>query len=246
MTAIITADDFGLDQPTTEAIVEAMAREWVTHASLLVNLGHAAEACELARSRGVATGIGVHLNFSEGEPITAAIKDSGIFCANGRFLPVEEFPRYWPLSDTNRRLVAGEVRAQLAAAASHGITISHVDSHNDVHIAPSMARIVADVAKEFQIPRVRISRNCGLKQGLIRRFQHRGYNAWLARRGLRVVQYYGAIDDMVWLGRRGQLDPTTPVEVMTHPRREPSGEIVDMPSHEALERRLKRLRPYLA
>ena len=138
------------------------------------------------------------------------------------------------------------MRAQLAAAASRGITISHVDSHNDVHTSPSIARIVADVAREFHIPRVRISRNCGLRQGIIRLGHHRAYNAWLARRRLRGVLYYGSIDDMVWLGRRGQLDPTTSVEVMTHPRREPSGEIVDLPSTEPLENRLKRLRPYLA
>jgi predicted glycoside hydrolase/deacetylase ChbG (UPF0249 family) len=246
MTAIITADDFGLDRGTSEAIVESMARNWVTHASLLVNLGYAAEACELARSRGVATRIGVHLNFSEGEPITAAIKDSATFCANGRFLPVEEFPRYRPLSEEHRKLVGAEVRAQLAAAASHGIAISHIDSHNDVHISPSIARIVADVAREFQIPRIRISRNCGLRQGILRLAHHRAYNAWLARRQLRGVLYYGSIDDMVWLGRRGQLDPTTPIEIMTHPRMEPGGEIVDLPSPEPLETRLKRLRPYLA
>ena len=245
MTAIITADDLGLDHSSTEAIVEALARNWVTHASLLVNLGHADEACELARARGVAAGIGVHLNFSEGEPITPAIKASDVFCENGRFLPLEAFPRYRPLSPPQKRLVAAEVRAQLAAAASRGITISHIDSHNDVHIAPSIARIVADIALELHIPRLRISRNCGLRQGVLRRVQHRAYNAWLVRRDLRVVRYYGSIDDMVWLGRRGQLDPTTPIEVMTHPRRGSDGEIVDLPSSEPLERRLKRLRPYL-
>lgn len=245
MKLIITADDFGLDRPSNEAIVESLANGWVTHASLLVNLGYADDACAQARARGVESRIGVHLNFSEGEPLTPALKKCEAFCAGGHFLPVEEFPRYRPLSAEEKTLVAAEVRAQLAALSSRGIHVSHLDSHNDVHIAPSIARIVADVAREVRIPRVRISRNCGLRQGVLRRVHHRTYNAWLTRRHLRSVRYYGTVDDMIWLGRRGDLDGDAAVEIMTHPRRGADGEIVDVPSMEPLENRLKRLRPYL-
>lgn len=245
MTLIITADDFGIDHDSTEVIVEALARNWVTHTSLLVNLGQADEACQLARASGVDNRIGVHLNFSEGTPITDALNASPAFCSGGRFLPVEAFPRYRPLDGAEKLLVAAEVRAQLAAVSALGIRISHIDSHNDVHIAPSIARIVVEVAREAQIPRIRISRNCGLRQGVVRRAHHRLYNAWLTRRGLRAVRFYGSIDDMIWLGRRGNLNDGSDVEVMTHPRRGFDGEIVDVPSMEPLEDRLKRLRPYL-
>ena len=137
------------------------------------------------------------------------------------------------------------MRAQIAAASSRGLAVSHLDSHNDVHIAPSIARIVAEIARELRIPRVRISRNCGLRQGVVRRVHHRTYNAWLSRRGLRRVHYYGSVDDMIWLGRRGSLETETTVEIMTHPRKGPAGEILDVPSMEPLVDRLKRLRPYL-
>jgi predicted glycoside hydrolase/deacetylase ChbG (UPF0249 family) len=245
MTLIITADDFGIDHDSTEVIVEALARNWVTHASLLVNLGFADEACDLARARGVDSRIGVHLNFSEGKPITRALESDPTFCADGRFLPVEDFPRYRSLDAAQKALVAAELRAQVAEVSSRGIRISHIDSHNDVHIAPSIARIVTEVAAELRIPRVRIARNCGLRQGVLRRAHHQFYNAWLTRRGLRAVQYHGSVDDMIWLGRRGDLEGETAVEVMTHPRRGVDGEILDVPSMEPLEGRLKRLRPYL-
>src|SRR5580765_1517701 len=133
---IITADDFGLDRSSNEAIVDALVRGWVTHASLLVNLGHADDAAALARIEGVNTRVGVHLNFSEGEPLTPALRGSETFCANGHFLPVEAFPRYRKLTAEQRALVAAEVRAQIAAASSRGLAVSHLDSHNDVHIAP--------------------------------------------------------------------------------------------------------------
>jgi predicted glycoside hydrolase/deacetylase ChbG (UPF0249 family) len=95
---IITADDFGLDPSSNEAIVESLVRGWVTHASLLVNLGHADDAASLARGAQVNGRIGVHLNFSEGEPLTPALLDCQAFCARGQFLPVEEFPRYKTLT----------------------------------------------------------------------------------------------------------------------------------------------------
>ena len=41
------------------------------------------------------------------------------------------------------------------------------------------------------------------------------------------------------------LETPTSVEIMTHPRKGPAGEIVDVPSMEPLNDRLKRLRPYL-
>src|SRR5258708_38522039 len=90
---IITADDFGLDRPSNEAIISALVRGWVTHASLLVNLGHADDACALARAERVEARIGAHLNLSEGEPLTAALGPCDAFCADGQIRPVEEFPR---------------------------------------------------------------------------------------------------------------------------------------------------------
>jgi predicted glycoside hydrolase/deacetylase ChbG (UPF0249 family) len=244
-TVIITADDLGIDRPTNGAVIQSLALGWVTHASLLVNLGHADDACALARSHEVETRIGVHLNFSEGAPLTAALRDCDLFCADGRFLPVEEFPRYTRLSVETRALVAAEIRAQVVAARERGIPVSHLDSHNDVHIEPSIAPIVAAIARELCIPRVRISRNCGLRQGLVRRAHHQAYNAWLTRRRLRAVEFLGTVDDMIWLGRRGGfLDRMASVEVMTHPRKGPDGEICDMPAMEPLWHRLKRLRPY--
>ena len=242
---IITADDFGMDTACNDAIVHALENGWVSHASLLVNLGFADDACARAIAAGAETRIGVHLNFSEGEPLTPALKDRPAFCMNGQFLPVEEFPRYRRLSAEDRRLVAEEVRAQIDALSSRGLVPSHLDSHNDVHIAPSIAGIVADIVRACGITRMRISRNCGVRQGVLRRVHHRTYNAWLTRRGLRAADYYGSVDDMVWLGRRGELRPDTFVEVMTHPRKSADAEVIDVPSMELLVQRLKRLRPYL-
>ena len=176
MVLVITADDFGLEPSVNAAISAALASGWVTHASLLANTVHAEEACELARKHGAADRIGLHFNLSEGVPLTSAMSASKTFCSDGRFLPVENFPRYASLNAVDREAVAAELRAQFDAIRRFGIRPSHLDSHNDVHVAPSIARIVADVARDTGLSRVRISRNCGRRQGVVRRFQHRAYN----------------------------------------------------------------------
>jgi predicted glycoside hydrolase/deacetylase ChbG (UPF0249 family) len=239
---VITADDFGLEPSVNAAISAALASGWVTHSSLLANTVHAEEACELARKHGAADRIGLHFNLSEGVPLTSAMSASKTFCSDGRFLPVENFPRYASLNAVDREAVAAELRAQFDAIRRFGIRPSHLDSHNDVHVAPSIARIVADVARDAGLSRVRISRNCGRRQGVVRRFQHRAYNLWLGRRGLRGVDYRGTADDVQWLADRQRLHSQVRVEVMTHPRLDPSGAVCDAPTTHLMQDRAARLR----
>ncbi|MGH9409013.1 MAG: ChbG/HpnK family deacetylase [Vicinamibacterales bacterium] len=246
LTVVLTADDFGLDQTVNAAIATAMSAEWVTHGSLLANMPHAAEACELARRSAAHERIGLHLNLSQGVPMSEPMRASSTFCRDGVFLPVEKFPRYRFLSTADRDAVSQELRAQLGVMKRLGIKPSHLDSHNDVHLAPSIARLVVDVARAEGVPRVRISRNCGTRLGVARRVHHRAYNLWLERRGLRGVDYRGFINDVIWLVQRGRLHAGVRIEVLLHPRPTPSGAICDAPWPGTLEARVTELRRHLA
>jgi predicted glycoside hydrolase/deacetylase ChbG (UPF0249 family) len=238
---IVTGDDLGQSAEVSAAVLEALERGWITHASLLANLPHAADACAAARARGVADRVGLHVNFSEGAPLTEALRTDPMFCAGGEFLPVERFTRYRSLDAERRRRVADEVRAQHQRMLSHGIRPSHVDSHNDVHTAPSIAPVVLAVARELGIARLRPARNCGTRQGVLRRVQHRAYNAWLRRAHLCSIRFLGTVDDMEWLARAGRLTPDIHVEVVTHPRPGPASDIVDAPSPHSMARQSERL-----
>ncbi len=67
---IVNADDLGWTAGVNRGIAEAHRNGIVTSASLLANGEEFAEAVELARkTRGL--GVGVHLNLSDGPPITA-------------------------------------------------------------------------------------------------------------------------------------------------------------------------------
>ena len=238
---IITADDFGLDSRVNAAVARCLGQRLVSYASLIVNLDGFHDACNLIRANQLHDRVGLHLNLTEGAPLTQGIQRT-LFCVDGRFAAPTLMSYYRLVSDRTRRAVADEVEAQIARARDAGLALTHLDSHNDMHTAPSLARVVADVAKACGIARVRPARNCGPRQGIVRWLHHRRYNASLARRGLRRIDYVGTIDDLLWLSDRGHGSRPFAAEAMTHPKLDADGNhVVDAPFGEPLAARVKEL-----
>jgi len=238
---IVTADDFGLDAVSNAAIIDVLTSGVVSHTSIIANLAAFDEACDLARVGGVVDRVGLHLNLTQGTPLTEAMRRSGAFCVDGEFAPPSRWKGLVPLTASARRVLADEVRAQIAKARSHGLPLTHLDSHNEIHIEPNVAATVAAIATEAGITRLRPARNCGERRGSLRLVLHRRYNAWLKRRGLMQVRYFGTIDDLLWLARRQGSASMMSVEVMTHPAPGPYGVVGDG-STEPLATRVRQLR----
>jgi len=238
---IVTADDFGLDPVSNAAIIDVLTSGVVSHTSIVVNMPAFDEACDLARSRGVVDRVGLHLNLTQGTPLTDAMRRSRAFCVDGEFAPPSRWKGLVPLTGPARRVLADEVRAQIEKARSHGLPLTHLDSHNEIHIEPNVAATVAAIAAAAGITRLRPARNCGERRGSLRLVLHRRYNAWLKRRGLMQVHYFGTIDDLLWLARRQHTRSAILAEVMTHPSLGPQGIIGDG-SNEPLAARVRELR----
>lgn len=66
---IINADDFGYCDQRNRGIVESFQAGVVSSATLLVNADKALEAVKLSNEHGIP--LGLHLNLTEGRPITA-------------------------------------------------------------------------------------------------------------------------------------------------------------------------------
>ncbi len=238
---IVTADDLGLDEGANAAVVRSFTLGLVSHASLIVNLRGFQDACRLAQAHRLQDRIGLHLNLTEGTPLTEGIRRTPL-CADGRFVPVTRYRYYNVLSARTRRAVADETAAQIAAARGAGISLTHLDSHNDIHTAPSVAGVVTEVAKAHGIPRIRLARNCGPTQGVIRWLHHRRYNTALTSRGLTSVRYFGSIDDLLWLSDHGPRDRKFAAEAMTHPRLTSTDDLIDAPTTEPLAQRVQELK----
>jgi len=237
---IITADDLGLDPRVNAAIVRSFALGLISHASLIVNLDGFQDACRLIETHQLQDRVGLHLNLTEGPALTEHIRRTPL-CVDGCFVPSNRLRYYRIVSPETRRAIAEEIAAQIALARRAGIALTHLDSHNDVHTAPMIARLVAIAAKDSGIARVRPARNCGPRQGAIRWLHHRRYNRALDRHGLRGVEYFGTIDDLVWLCERGSHEHVRSVEVMTHPRLGAGNVVIDAPATEPLAQRIERL-----
>lgn len=226
---IITGDDFGFDVRVNSAIVLSFQQGLISHASLMVNLDHFEDACHLVQVHRLQGRIGLHLNLTEGVPLTGDVKGTPL-CAGGRFVPPDRLRHYRFLSPSTKRAVASEVTAQIRAARSAGIALTHLDSHNHIHTIPSLARVIAEVARAHGIPRVRPARTCGGERGMVRWLFDDRCNRLLERLQLKRVRHFGSIDDLLAIRQHEGVAAGICYEAMTHPRLSDDGHaVIDAP-----------------
>lgn len=158
---IVNADDFGESAATTRGILEAMDAGVVTSTTILANQPGTEEALRLARERGKSASFGVHLNLCEGNALVGARGAPSLVDASGVF----RAKRAQGLRALARRLdpadVARELGAQIARVREAGVEVSHLDGHKHLHQLPGVASVVARLAREHGIERVRCTRERG-------------------------------------------------------------------------------------
>ena len=74
MPLLVNADDFGKSAEINRAVAEAFERGYITHTTLMANMPAAEEAVDLARQKGFAERVGLHLNLTEGLPLSLPIR----------------------------------------------------------------------------------------------------------------------------------------------------------------------------
>lgn len=140
----LCADDYGCTPAVNRAVLQLAGCARLSEVSCLVNgpawAAGAAELAALQRQRGAALGVGLHLNLSEGVPLSA------------------ELAALWPRLPALPRLIAlahlrllplaalrAEIQAQLAAFEhSTGQLPSHLDGHQHVHHLPGVRQLVLE------------------------------------------------------------------------------------------------------
>lgn len=115
-------------------------------------------ALEEAGRRADRASFGVHLNLCEGQPLTSP---RSLTARDGRFLPKGVVAARAMLGRLEHGEVAAELRAQIRRVRDAGVAISHLDSHKHLHQLPGVAAVVAGLAVEFGIERIR----CTLERG---------------------------------------------------------------------------------
>jgi hopanoid biosynthesis associated protein HpnK len=153
---ILTGDDFGLALPVNEAIEEAHRRGLLTAASLMVGAPAAADAIERAR-RLPTLKVGLHLVLVEGRPLLPPEAVPGLVGEDGEFETrlVRAGVRFFFRPGARRQLEA-EIRAQFEAFRATGLRLDHVNTHNHMHLHPTVLRLLLEVGREYGLRAVRV------------------------------------------------------------------------------------------
>jgi chitin disaccharide deacetylase len=155
---IVNADDFGMAPGVNRAVVEAHRTGIVTSTSLLANAAAFDEAVAAARAH-PSLAVGVHLNLTEGRPLSNPALLGPLVNASGEFLgnPEALFFRMVvgrvPLDAVER-----EFHAQIQRVFAAGIYPTHLDGHQHVHMWPPVFSLTARLAAEYGMAGVRSSR----------------------------------------------------------------------------------------
>ena len=205
---IINADDFGLNQSCTEAICEAFNKKLITDTTLVANGEAFTYAVKKINEKALNGKVGIHVNLTEGVPLTEAIEECPECVSNGVFHG--KILRFKPLNKSTRKKLYDEMVAQVEKVQKAGIIINHADSHHHIHTAIFIAPIFVRVCKEKGIEKIRIHRNIG-NIHLYKRIGKYVYNLWVRLKKFKTVRYFGMMDDIEKVGVFDDM------EIMVHP-----------------------------
>lgn len=128
MNLIINADDFGLSQSINDAILELSALGSITSTSVMVNMPHACEVRNLIEQSRV--GIGLHINLTQGRPVSDPKSIPSLVDPSGSFLSKDELVRRFRTGKIPQNHLDAEIQAQFEALFSiAGDRLDHFDSH---------------------------------------------------------------------------------------------------------------------
>ena len=225
---IINADDFGKDYNLNSAILKSFSLQLITSTSLLANMDGFQDAVDAAHANPyIKKSIGIHINLTEGLPLSEPIKKCNRFCnEQGYFINKRQNPLFF-LTKQEQNAIYSEIKVQINKVIQAGILPSHIDSHHHIHTEWGVSKILFNVLKEFGLNKVRCSRNLGADHRNAKKIYKRGFNYYLKNIArLKCTHYFGSIDDLSQssfsVDSKGRL-----VEIMVHPMYNADGLLVD-------------------
>lgn len=153
---IVNADDFGLHPAVNRAIIDGHTAGCITSTSLMTGGEAYDEAVAMAGSC-PDLGVGVHLTLVGERPVSDPALVPSLVDGEGRFPDnYIQFLARFLLGKVSMAQVRLELAAQLDKVAADGIAVSHVDSHQHLHVLPGIIDIVLELATERSIRTMRI------------------------------------------------------------------------------------------
>ncbi|MEL6151150.1 MAG: ChbG/HpnK family deacetylase [Chloroflexota bacterium] len=154
---IVTADDCGLSEGINNTTLDLHRQGIVTTATVMMNFAATQHALAILADTPTLCG-GVHLNLTDGYPLSNVGPDTGLVLPDGRFQPrALLFPRgYFPVpawQDAVETEMTAQIDTYIRLA---GKTPEHLTTHMHFHVVPSLRKMVLNLAERYNIPWVRV------------------------------------------------------------------------------------------
>jgi predicted glycoside hydrolase/deacetylase ChbG (UPF0249 family) len=224
MNIVVNADDFGFSKEINLAIVKCFQEGLIDRTTIMVNMPFAEEAVILAQKEGFFDQVGLHLNLTDGIPLSREIAEDPMLCTNGLFNAAfhnNQRTRFF-LNARTRRLIEIEAEMQMQKYISYGFPLMHLDSHHHIHTDPSVWFCIERLVKKKGFQSVRISRNIPpsrISSGyrIYKHLFNRRIKSLINDQNDKVksTTYFGSFDDYNEFIKTAVAEGA--IEIMTHP-----------------------------
>src|SRR6202142_1008241 len=221
---IVNADDFGMSGRVNKAVIACFEDGLVSSTTIMANMSGFEEATSLAHQYKLTGNVGIHLNLTEGKPLTDPIRKMAKFCnPDGNF----SFScSNWPFFSPNEKsALASEIRAQVELCRTCGLPLTHADSHHHIHTIIPIFSVMGPLLKQLGIYNIRITgilgRRSPAKKGL-----NRIFNYWVQSNGFHTTKYFGDIFSFMALLKKKSAFSSS-IDIMILPDLDDKGTLMD-------------------
>lgn len=146
-------DDWGISPGVNQGILELVRLGRVRSVSLLPNHPYLSQGLEELIASGVE--LTLHLNFTLGQPVSAASLVPSLLGSDGQFFSLGNFLWRYATGNVSEEELRTETRAQITALRKHGVSPRTLEAHHHVHLYGPLLRALAPVLKECGVEEVR-------------------------------------------------------------------------------------------
>lgn len=223
---IINADDFGLSPEINKAVIYSLEKGYINSASLMTNTPGFEEAVEYIKEKAYLNCIGIHVNLTEGKPLTNF--------SNPKYLNEDGTWNKKKIADNKlffdsktRNEISSEIIAQIQLAEKRGIRPSHINSHHHIHTLPALFFLFLNICR-LRSYKLRIAQTNF--NGNYLKFAYRKFiNSMIKKSGLNFSDYFETVTSYNF---RSNYFAENVVEIMTHPAFTKNAELTDLLSED--------------
>jgi predicted glycoside hydrolase/deacetylase ChbG (UPF0249 family) len=227
---LINADDFGYNSNVNAAIVSCFQKKLLNSTTIMANMGGFEEAVELAVKYEFKDKVGIHINLTEGKPLTD-LSGTGLVDKSGEYIMEAAFNSRIFFSRYIKKKIKAEIRAQYNKLLAFGIQPTHIDSHQHIHILPWFAPLFVELAKEVN-QKLRVV-TVVKRKNFFFIFYGTCVNMYFRKKGVHHTDKFGNVDYfMNYLYKKKNFEPV--FEIMVHPAFK-ENLLIDYPHNASLE-----------